>query len=188
MILKDMSHLIHCKSCKYIFERLQEKYWTVHDELLEKASKRRCGRCRLLLDKEGRDLLEKKALLQSNLSTLREMKLCKHMSHHKYPDGTFDDGKWIRDLQKEADGVLGSPMDFVASLVDLERDFPKEIPEPDQESKEITPEEMAKERSRIRIMGRPLSEFQNGLPGAVVHRTDTKLQTVHERKDATKAD
>ncbi len=83
-----------CRQCELIKEHLTRRYWMLNDELLEKASKRRCGLCCVLLNRETRAVMAQQRLISNNLEVLRIRKICNHQPRVGYADGTCDDGTW----------------------------------------------------------------------------------------------
>ena len=88
-----MSLINKCTQCRLIYDHLRERYWTIQDELLEKATKRRCGRCRLLCSRRDHSLMAKQRLIVDNMRILQDRPICEHVRHCRYADGTIDDGK-----------------------------------------------------------------------------------------------
>lgn len=99
-----------CSKCKLIKEHLTRRYWMLNDELLEKASRRRCGICCLILSKETRSLMAQQRLISSNLEVLRIRKICDHQHRVGYADGTIDDGTAAGLRDRSSVRIDGTPI------------------------------------------------------------------------------
>ena len=144
-----MSHSIKCKHCQLIYNQLREKFWMINDELIEKASKRRCGFCRLYINKETRETLSQQRMIKENMRIITEQKICPHVTHCKYSDGSIDDGtaSGIREVKKLRDE---GKIDGLSQI---------------------------KRNPKIKFMNKPVGDWFDGkIPGTIVETSDeTKL-------------